>query len=79
MGLGQLPGPSSVFGDTSDLSQVRDIIAPVGFGVCDGAHRLDVMKRGRGPTRSQDPSVSVSGDYDVRTDDLAFAMRQWDN
>jgi hypothetical protein len=48
MGLGQFRWPSSVFGDTSDLLQVRDIIAPVGLGVCDGAHWLGVMKKVKG-------------------------------
>jgi hypothetical protein len=41
----------AVSGDrhSSALSQLESIVALVGLGVCDGAHRLDVMKKVRGP------------------------------
>lgn len=40
----------AVSGDrhSSALSQSENIVALVGLGVCDGAHRLVVMKKGRG-------------------------------
>src|SRR5208282_3505277 len=69
MGLGRLRGPSLETGTPRACHRSRNIIAPGGWDVCDGAHWLIVMKKVKRaatsrsvngpPARSHYPSMSV--------------------
>jgi hypothetical protein len=44
-------------GHSSPLLYQKDIVASGGLGVCDGAHRLDVMKKVKSPAQAKLPPI----------------------